>query len=443
MYVTLRCLLLSTAAIFGYQSFATAADAIDCHVGSYRLADGSLVDIGPTDSEALRWRRFDGTVGALHPGPSGEWHSAYGWTKREDGIIATFSPCDAGEIDFAGIKGRRVEFDVTNTKFGSHETELAGRLVMPKGLRSVPIVVLVHGAEHDSALTFNFLQRLLPAEGVGVFVYDKRGTGISGGSYSQDFTLLADDAVAAMREARRLGGSRVSRVGYQGASQGGWVAPIAANQAPVDFVIVSFGLAVSVNDEDQQEIAMEMHDKGHSPEEIAKAQEVGRAVEAVAASGFTKGFEELDVVRARYQHEPWYKDVHGNFTYFFLPHSEAELRAMAKEFDWGTPFDYDPMPTLRANSTAQLWILGGRDYEAPAVETSRRIQSLIDAGRPFTLALYPYAEHGMTLFEMSADGERVSTRYAIGYFRMMRDFARTGRLLGVYGDAEISRTKQP
>jgi dienelactone hydrolase len=282
---------------------------------------------------------------------------------------------------------------------------------------------------------------MLPAEGVAVFVYDKRGTGASGGKYTQDFDLLADDAVAATQEARRLSADRVGRVGYQSGSQGGWIAPLAANRTSVDFAIVCFGLAVSVNDEDQQEIEMEMRDKGHSPEEIAKAQEIARAVENVAASGFKKGFEELDAVRAKYKSEPWYKDVHGNFTYVFLPHTESELRAMADQFDWHTPFNYDPMPALRANSTPQLWILGGRDYEAPAAETSRRIETLIEDGRPFTLALYPQAEHGMTLFEAAADGERISTRYASGYFEMMRDFARDGRLSHAYGDAQITHPR--
>jgi len=96
------------------------------------------------------------------------------------------------------------------------------------------------------------------------------------------------------------------------------------------------------------------------------------------------------------------------------------------------------MPTLRAVTAPQLWILGGRDYEAPAAETSRRIRSLIADERPFTLALYPQAEHGMTLFETAPDGTRVSTRFAVGYFAMMRDFARDGRLSGSYGDAQIT-----
>ena len=46
--------------------------------------------------------------------------------------------------------------------------------------------------------------------------------------------------------------------------------------------------------------------------------------------------------------------------------------------------------------------------------------------------------HGITLFETDARGERVSTRYASGYFRMIRDFARDGKLHGTYDDAEVT-----
>jgi uncharacterized protein len=183
---------------------------------------------------------------------------------------------------------------VTDTVFEDRGgIKLAGRLVLPKGDNPVPIVVLVHGAERESAREWYALQRLLPAENVGAFVYDKRGTGGSGGKYTQDFDTLADDAVAAMREAKRIAGTRCARIGYQGGSQGGWVAPLAATRAPVDFVIISFGLAVSVIDEDQEQVALEMRLKGHTQDEISKALEVASA-EAVFESGFTKGFERFD-----------------------------------------------------------------------------------------------------------------------------------------------------
>lgn len=428
------------AAISAAFPVSAAGSAGDCHIGAYRLADGGVVDIGPTDGADLRWRRFDGASGALRKGADETWTSLFGWTDRPDGKTVNLSDCTAGTIRFDGQAGQRIAFDVTETKFEGHGVDLVGRLVLPKGKAKVPVVVLVHGAEFSSARDLYALQRLLPAEGVGVFVYDKRGTGASGGKYSQDFERLADDAVAALGEARRLAGARAGRVGYQGGSQGGWIVPLALLRAPADFGVVSFGLAVTVIDEDQQQVALEMKLKGHGPEETAKALEVASAVEAVVESGFASGFERLDTVRAKYRSESWYKDLHGNFTHMFLPHDEAKLREMGKQFDWGTPWRYDPMPALRVVKTPQLWILGEDDLEAPSAETGRRIRDLQAAGRPIVLALYPGAEHGMTEYELDAKGERASTRYAPGYFAMMCDFIKDGVLKKPYGRATISRS---
>ncbi|HEV2321094.1 MAG TPA: alpha/beta hydrolase [Gammaproteobacteria bacterium] len=420
-------------------STALAGQHQDCHVGTYRFADGSFVDIAPRDDGTLRWRLFDGKTGVLHKGSDGAWTSTLGWTKKPDGMSATFADdCGNGGIRFDGRTGQRIQFDVTDTTFVSHGVKLVGRLVMPAGANKVPVVVLIHGSEPDSALTGYYLQRMLPAVGVGAFVFDKRGTGVSGGQYTQDFSLLADDDVAAVEEARRLAGDRLGRIGFQGGSEGGWTAPLAASRIPVDFVIVCFGLAVNVMDEDQESIELQMREKGYSPEVISKALEVGRAAEALFASDFKEGFPEFDAVRAKYGKEPWFKDVRGDFSWLILSHTDDELRAMAKDFDWHTPVYYDGMETLRADKVPQLWVVGGEDYDAPSAETSMRIKSLIADRLPFTLAYYPHAEHGMTLFETGPDGTRDSTNYAPGYFAMIRDFALYGRLSGAYGDAVIT-----
>lgn len=430
--------VLALAACFLSAPPAKAEDAATCAVGAYRLADGEVVDIGPATG-GLRWRRLDGSTGKLTTSPSG-WRSAYGWTDRPDGVRVAFGSCAAGTIDFGGVAGRRIALRTYETTFLSHGVRLAGRLILPQGDARAPIVVLLQGSEHNSAREFDPLQRLFPIAGVGAFVYDKRGTGASQGDYTQDFWLLADDAVAALQEAKRLAGRRAGRTGFEGPSQGGWVAPIAATRSAPDFVIVTFGLAVSVIDEDQEAVALEMRLKGYGPDVIAKALEVASAAEALVENRFTRGFDELEAVRARYRNEPWYKDVHGNFTHFILAMSDSELREKGAAFGAPfreTPFRYDPMPTLAAVKAPQLWVLGGKDLDAPSEETSRRIRSLIDKGRPITLAVYPNAEHGMTEFEEGADGERVSTRYAHGYFRLMRDFARDGRVRPPYGDSQI------
>lgn len=413
-----------------------------CFVSTYRLADGRDVDIAPSDGETLRWRMLTGETGQLHPQKNGTWASTYGWTDRPDGKTVQFSDCDRAQIIFANEPGARIAFDVTNTAFDSNGVKLVGRLVLPKGTGKIPVVVLVHGSEHDSALDAYALQRMFPAQGIGAFVYDKRGTGASGGTYTQDFNLLAGDAIAAMKQAKRLAGPRLGRIGYQGGSQGGWVVPLAANRAPVDFAIVSFGLAVTVLEEDQEGVALDMHFHHHSAADTAKALELARAGEHVIETGGTQGYEVFDLLRQKYKSEPWYKDVHGDFLFFIMPLDQKQIIDAIKDFGLNTtPFRYEPMPALRASVTPQLWVLGEDDLEAPSAETARRIKSLIADGKDYTLALYPGAEHGMTEYELNAAGERVSTRYAPGYFQMMADFVRNGRIGKHYGKAEITYSK--
>jgi uncharacterized protein len=424
-----------------FTAIAQAADTVgDCRIGSYRLSDGSLIDIGPSTGDALRWRRFDGTTGALHRGPNDVWSSTLGWTNRADGKSVRFSACDVGRILFGNIAGQRIAFDVTETKFSSGSIKLAGRLVLPKTRDPVPVVVLLHGSENYSGRDFYALQRLLPGEDVGVFVYDKRGTGRSEGKYTQDFSVLADDAVAAVAEARRLAGNRAARLGFQGGSQGGYIAPLAASRVAVDFVISSFGLVVTPLEEDREEIVLEMTIKHHSPTEIEAALEVADAAGKVLTSGLTAGFEQFDAVRSKYRDAPWYKDLHGNFTYTMLPYSKQELRARSEEFLVGTPMNYDGMAVLRKLETPQLWILAKEDLDAPSKETSRRLKGLQNQGRPIAVAMFPDTQHGIYNFESSGDGSRVNTRNAAGYFAMMRDFAR-GELRGPYGDSTLTEPR--
>jgi dienelactone hydrolase len=421
---------------------ASAETPVDCHVGSYRLESGKAVDIAPSEDDTLRWRMFDGATGQLHRLQDGTWGSTSGWTDRSDGTSVSFSACEKGQISFAGQSGSRVAFHITETKFQSGSVNLAGRLVLPDGNDKVPVVVLVHGSEHDGALTFNALQRMLPAAGIGAFVYDKRGTGASGGVYTQDFDVLANDAVRAMQEARRLGATRVARVGYQGSSEGGWVAPLAASKAKVDFVIVSFGLAVSILDEDQESVALDMRFHGHSGSDTEKALNLARAGERVIETMDTQGYEQFNALREQYRSEPWFQDVHGDFVFLILPLDKPQIDAALKQFDFQTPFRYDPMPILRASTTPQLWVLGSDDLEAPSAETATRIQSLIAAGQNYTLAVYPGAEHGMTEYKLDAKGQRISTQYAPGYFQMLADFCRDGRIGTHYGKAIVSEPKK-
>jgi hypothetical protein len=411
---------------------SAASSKTDCHVGAWRLDDQTFIDVGPSGDGGLRWRRFDGTTGALKE-RGGRWISSTGWTGRPDGKVVDFGRC--GEIRFDGIAGQKIDFAVRETSIDrGGGVKLAGRLVLPKGRDPVPLIVLVHGSESSSALQSWALQRILPAAGVGVFVFDKRGTGASTGSFTMDFDVLANDAVAAMRAARRLLGKRAGRVGYYGTSQGGWVAPLAATRARVDFVIVGYGLAVSPVQEDREEAALDMKLHGYGPEVVAKAQEVAAAAEQMLQTNLSpESVDRFRSVRARYQGEPWFKYLQGNVARFALSMPLDELRSTVMPMLSGVPWNYDPMPVLRNQTVPELWILGEDDLQAPSAETASRLHQLAAAGQPYTVAIFPRTEHGIFEFETDADGSRLDTRNPDGLLRMIRDFATAGRLSGDYG----------
>src|SRR5215471_15658632 len=77
---------------------AQASDNLtgDCRIGTYRMEDGTDLDIGATDGPHLRWRRVDGTTGELTKESDGTWTSTLGWTKRADGKHISFSECASG-----------------------------------------------------------------------------------------------------------------------------------------------------------------------------------------------------------------------------------------------------------------------------------------------------------------------------------------------------------
>lgn len=412
--------------------------AVTCHVGLYRLDDGSWVDVAPLPSRGLRWRRLDGSTARMSLNAEGRWVSTLGSTRRVEGPQPQLGTCEEERIVFEGQSGYRLGLDGQDTTFvGQGGTRLHGRLILPPGDDAVPIMVEVHGSEGSNALDFNAFQRFAPASGVGVFVYAKRGSGGSEGRYTQDFHVLAEDAAAAVVEARRMAGARAARVGLHGSSQGGWVAPLAATLTPVDFVTIGFGLAYGVLSEDGDQVALDLKAKGWGPDVLAQAHEITDITGAFIASHGAVGFDGLEAVRARYRAEPWFADIKGEFTGLLLNASNDQITAMAPQLENGPSWDYDPLPVLSRLDAPMLWIQAEDDTGAPPEATRRRLIDLSAQGRPITLLEYPDTDHGILRFETAADGVRTSLGYAPGYYQAVLDWARTGRLDGAYGDGRL------
>jgi len=402
-----------------------------CHYGAYDVDDGRIAAVTPSSgSDTLRIVFMNGATAHLKPiardslGVPTTFSSSIGWTDEVwPGSQVDFGTCDDGAMTIQSHgpvirTARRRTFDITETTFESDGLKLFGRLVMPRVEGPVPVAVMVHGSEKSSAVLFNRLQYLLPANGVGVFVYDKRGTGKSEGTYTQNFDWLADDAAAALTKAREIAGPLASEVGFQGGSQAGWIEPLAATKAKADFVQISYGMAEGPLAEDREEVFDDLRTAGFGEDVIAKAREITDASGRVMASHFTDGFDELDAVREKYKNEPWFAAIKGEYTGDFLSAPNWVLRIVGPWFDVGTSWNYDPVPALQAYEGPHLWVLAGRDSSAPS-ENTLRILREIQATRPnLDIVVFPNADHGILEFEEQG-GARVYTRFSEGYLPLI------------------------
>lgn len=404
--------------------------------GSWRLEDGGGLAVTATE-EGLRWRALDGQTGRF-TFEKESWNAYMGWTGQPESRQIEFT-CEGGLTYFEGASAVPVEVVVQDTVFtGARGTQLAGRLILPAGTEAVPVVVQVQGSGRYSALAYDGFQHLLPLQGVGVFIYDKRGTGASKGDYTQDFSLLATDAAAAAAEARRLAGQRLGRFGLHGASQGGWVAPMAAVPVKPDFVIVSYGLLESPLAENRAQTVQDVAEAGFGPEAQMAAGMLADAAGKVMASDFKSGFAELENLKKIYRNEPWYRHVKGEFTGEILQHSDVVLRVAGPLRSVGTSWRHEGEPVLRQVNAPVLWILAGADRDAPPTYTRSRLKSLQYEGRRITVAEYPGYDHGMRGFSILPDGSREFTHIAPGYFEMIADFAAGMPVVpGAYPEAVI------
>jgi pimeloyl-ACP methyl ester carboxylesterase len=292
------------------------AEPQDCKTGLYRSPDGkTAAAVYHLADGSMRYTLGDGSRGPV---------------DKPDGLLS----CSGNEIHTAAGQGpqggwHHVPLKMTESHFESHGTKLSGLLVEPPTPGPHPLVVFVHGSERYSPREL-YYHYLFASYGLSAFIYDKRGTAGSEGEYTQNFELLADDAAAALSEAKRLDAGRFSKAGFFGGSQGGWVAPLAATRSSADFVAVGFGLISSPIEEDRDQVVDDLREKGFGQKEITPALELAAAASALASSHFTSGFEKLDALKHRYSSEPWYRAIVGEYTGAMLKMSDADLRRVGQ-----------------------------------------------------------------------------------------------------------------
>ncbi len=422
--------LLAVASLVRGQSAPTSPVGQDA-TGAWRMRDGGVVALYQTAPNDSGWRFVDFRSGASHQlfardsvrfTSSDAWagttpaSNTYTVSRDARGRATGLTVARAGA---PARRGQRVALREDTASFTSGDVTLFGKLVRPAtGTGPWPVVVYVHGSDNTPSVDRVWEPYLLAAHGVAMFVFDKRGTGRSGGTYTQMFSTLASDVVAATKWLRQQPAVDSTRIGLAGFSQGGWVAPLAASKDPgIRFVLVGYGMTMSVAEEDRLEAPLKLRERGFNDGDISEFEQLNAAIHRAAEQRFAAGWGEVETTVAKYRDRSWLTALPSMQTWagvilgMGIEQAKVAMPAMLETFI--DPF-YDSVPTLEALDIPMLWLIAGDDIEAPPGPTIAALARLRSNGKKFQTKVFPHTDHGMTEFSMDGT-HRSRTRYAPDY----------------------------
>lgn len=254
--------------------------------------------------------------------------------------------------------------------FTSHGVTLRGTVVAPEGGGPAPGIVMVHGSgEHDRD-DYRAEAEAFAKAGIATLIYDKRTEGYS--LFERDYSVLADDALAAVQALRSRPGVDPSRVGVWGLSEGGWVAPLAASKSKDVAFAVTVG-ANGVSPDRQQAWALETY--------LRRGGVTGSMVDMVASTN---------------------------------------MRTLAGAGAFPEA-GYDPVPVLEKVRQPVLGLWGELDRLTPPGEAVRIFRETLDraGNRQYTLKVFPQAQHGL---RRTTDGFDKLDGFAPGYLELVANW---------------------
>jgi uncharacterized protein len=189
-----------------------------------------------------------------------------GWRARATAGFALMVLC-AGA---ATAQTPPSERDVT---FANGAIELQGTLMLPAGTGPHPAIVFLHGSGPATRAGARSYALEFAKLGVASLFFDKRGSGKSGGSWTNaSLDDLAADAIAAVQFVKAQPGIDATRIGFWGVSQAGWVATVAASRSrDVAFLMIISGGGASPLEPEMFSYTQAFERAGLSAEEKAEA----------------------------------------------------------------------------------------------------------------------------------------------------------------------------
>jgi uncharacterized protein len=301
-------------------------------------------------------------------------------------ILATATPTFAAEPWGATPVPGTTEQEF---RFADGDTQLVGTLYMPASGDHLPAVIALWGASNplrDMPL-YQHLAQGLPAMGIAVLIFDRRGSGQSSGSYrSSVYEQLADDGVAAQQALARLPRIDSAKIGFWGFSQGGWLAVLAANRSPHSAFVISVS-APLVTPADQMDFAVTnlLTAHGYSPQDIHQAINLRHVWQDYLRGKGTYAATEAALKRGELQ--PWFK-------FGYLP-THAELTKDPQTSAARINMDQDMFAAVRAMKVPSLFVYGAADPWIPVVNSTARLKILAANRADMAVYVIPGADHTM------------------------------------------------
>jgi dienelactone hydrolase len=343
-----------------------------------------------------------------------------------------------GRLVFSGIdapfKGVRTDAPPPavleeEVSFANGGVTLAGTILVPQGEGPFPGIVCTHGSgPGDRQFAAYRSEGVFYARlGLAALIYDRRGSGKSGGdAATASMEDLADDALAGVELLKTRKDVAATEIGVSGVSQGGWITPLSAGRSKaVAFVVVRSASGINPMDQSIFNVENVLRRAGHGESAVARATSLRKRLYDLARSGATD--PDLPAALEAAHSEPWFKDSALPF-----PLSVASVSPGEKRF-----LTFEPLPAWEKVTVPVLAIWGGSDIEVPAARSRDLIEAALMRGgnHDHTLVLYPAADHALRIvhetgapwdFPRTAPGARLLIAEWLREHAHTNDRARSG-----------------
>ena len=255
-------------------------------------------------------------------------------------------------------------------QFANGNAHLRGTVYLPKKGNRLPAVVVLHhaGLPTRDANLYRHLCEGLPAMGIAVLVYDRRGSGQSSADLGKaDFETLADDAVAGQHALAKFSRIDPNKIGFWGLSQGGWLAVLAAGRSKdAAFAISVSAPLVTANEQMNFATRNLLTVHGYSQSDVQDMLAARKAWTRYLhrESSRDEAVEALRKAEAR----PWFEIA-------YLPKA-SQLTSDPEHDPNRKDLDDDPIAAVRQAKVPLLFLYADSDPWVPVGESVKRLQLL-------------------------------------------------------------------